>query len=419
MKRFVLWSTALLVLGVPAALVAAAWLALDDRPAVVRKAELTPAQVARARALASAHDPRKTPPGALRSVTLSAEDVELAANYLVASHGGGAKVALQPGAAALWVTARAPANPFGHYVNAEAVLHETSGLPRFDRLSIGRLPVPAPIADRLLAHALERLSAASGGIKPADLVDSVRIDGGQMQIVYRWREDVPERLRAALLPPADQDRLQAHQQRLVQLTADARLPRQISLRMLLEPMLQFAASRSAASDPVAENRAALLVLAFYVNGRGLTAVVPQARAWPQPAPRKITLNGRHDLAQHFSVSAALAASAGSPLADAVGFYKEVEDARAGSGFSFADLAADRAGSVFGARATRSAEGARQLQQRLRDAVVESDFMPPIDGLPESMNDDEFKRRFGAVGQPAYRHMEAEVERRIAALALYR
>jgi hypothetical protein len=201
-------------------------------------------------------------------------------------------------------------------------------------------------------------------------------------------------------------------------SADARLPQQVSLRVLLEPLLRLAAERPAA-DAVAENRAALLVLAFHVNGRGLTAVVPQARAWPRPVPRNVTLGGRHDFAQHFTVSAALAAHADSPLADAIGIYKEVEDARDGSGFSFADLAADRAGSVFGSQATRSAAAARTLQQRVLAGVVEADFMPDTDGLPERMHQPEFARRFGGVGEPAYRKMEQEVERRVGRLALYR
>jgi uncharacterized protein YfiM (DUF2279 family) len=59
------------------------------------------------------------------------------------------------------------------------------------------------------------------------------------------------------------------------------------------------------------------------------------------------LLGRYDSAQHFVISAALAAWAGEPAANAIGVYKEIDDSRRGSGFSFADLAADRAGTRFG------------------------------------------------------------------------
>jgi hypothetical protein len=92
-------------------------------------------------------------------------------------------------------------------------------------------------------------------------------------------------------------------------------------------------------------------------------------------PRKVTLNGRTDSPQHFTISAALAAHAGSPLSDAIGLYKEVDDSRRGSGFSFNDLAADRAGTRFGDLATRSPASARQLQQRVAFGIREPDFMP--------------------------------------------
>ncbi|MPZ43460.1 MAG: hypothetical protein GEV05_08675 [Betaproteobacteria bacterium] len=434
MKRWIVRSFALVVLALPAAVLALAWLTLDDRPLVVRNVQLTQEQVARAQALAKAHDPRTARAGALRTITLSAEDVDIAANYLVAPYGGGAKVALQPGAVAFWATARAPANPFGAYLNVEGVLRETSALPQFDNLRIGRVPVPAMLADRLLAHALGRLGAldtaaspriadmplpqAGEGSAAADFLHSVHIEGGQVQIVYRWRDEMPERFRRALFA-VDDARLRSYQQRLAEFTAGKRLPRQISLRMLLEPMLGLAAERSASSDPVAENRAALLVTAFYVNGRGLSAIVPQARDWPRPRLHKVTLGGRHDLAQHFTVSAALAAAAGSPLANAIGVYKEIEDARGGSGFSFPDLAADRAGTVFGAQAARSPQSARSIQQRFLAGAVEADFMPDVAGLPVASNEADFKRRFGGVGEAAYRRVEGEVERRIKALALYR
>jgi uncharacterized protein YfiM (DUF2279 family) len=433
MTRWIIRFLVAVLLALPAAAVALAWLALDDRPLVVRNVQLTAQQVARAQALAKAHDPRTARAGALRTITLAAADVDVAANYLAAHYGGGAKVALLPGAATFWLTARVPANPFGAYLNIEGVLRETSSLPQFDTLTLGRVPVPAMLADALLAHALVRLGALDTGVSPrtadgplqagasgaaADFLHHVRFDEGHMQIVYRWRDEVPERLRRALYG-VDDARLRSYQQRLAEFAAGKALPLQLSLRTLLEVMLGLAAERSASSDPVAENRAALLVTAFYVNGRGLAAIVPQAGDWPRPRLHKVTLNGRHDLAQHFTVSAALAAAAGSPLADAIGTYKELDDARGGSGFSFSDLAADRAGTLFGTQAARSMQSARALQKRFLAGAVEADFMPDVSGLPAPMDDAELERRFGGVGGAAYRRTEEEIERRIAALALYR
>src|SRR5581483_11453810 len=118
--------------------------------------------------------------------------------------------------------------------------------------------------------------------------------------------------------------------------------------------------------------------------------------------------------KHFMVSAALAARAGGPLSDAVGLYKEIADARGGSGFSFNDIAADRAGTRFGETAAQSGS-ARQLQERLRAGAAEKDLMPATADLPEG----EFQRRFGGIDAPPHKKMMAEIEARIAALALYR
>jgi uncharacterized protein YfiM (DUF2279 family) len=187
--------------------------------------------------------------------------------------------------------------------------------------------------------------------------------------------------------------------------------------------MRLASERSAGgiaqADPRAEIRAVIAVVAFYVNGKGLSAIVPGAKSWPHPAPRKVTLNGREDFPQHFTISAALAANAGGPLSDAIGLYKEVDDSRGGSGFSFNDIAADRAGAVFGEIATRSEESARTLQQRIAAGLKEADMMPEVADLPEFMSEAEFKRRFGGIGAPAYNKMMQDIERRIAACALYR
>ena len=129
--------------------------------------------------------------------------------------------------------------------------------------------------------------------------------------------------------------------------------------------MALAAERGGAGDPQAESRALIAVVAFYVNGKGLAAIVPGAKDWPRPVAKTVTLNGRTDSPQHFTVSAALAAHAGGPLSDAIGLYKEVDDSRRGSGFSFNDIAADRAGTTV-RRARDAIGGGRARLAATRD-----------------------------------------------------
>jgi len=138
----------------------------------------------------------------------------------------------------------------------------------------------------------------------------------------------------------------------------------------------------------------------------------------RPVMREVRLNQREDFAQHFILSAALAANTGGPLSNAIGLYKEITDSRGGSGFSFNDIAADRAGSRFGEVATNRAT-AQKLQIKVGAGIDEGDIIPTIADLPEFMSEGEFKRRFGGIDGPEYKKMMADIEGRIAALPLYR
>jgi uncharacterized protein YfiM (DUF2279 family) len=142
------------------------------------------------------------------------------------------------------------------------------------------------------------------------------------------------------------------------------------------------------------------------------------KARPRPVPHQVLLSQRDDFAKHFIVSAALAASDGSPLADAVGLNKEIADSRGGSGFSFNDIAADRAGVCFGESAAKSAT-ANKLQAKVAAGIIESDLMPAAADLPEYLPETEFKRRFGGIDGVEYKKMMAKIEQRVAALPFYR
>jgi hypothetical protein len=116
----------------------------------------------------------------------------------------------------------------------------------------------------------------------------------------------------------------------------------------------------------------------------------------------------------------LAADTTSPLSRAVGIYKEVADSRGGSGFSFNDIAADRAGTRLGELALARP---RELQARLAATqpagIEDAALMPPWHDLPEFLPEAEFLRRYGGVGAPPYNRLLAEIDRRITALPLLR
>jgi hypothetical protein len=402
----------------PVLAIAAVWLCFQDAPSVVRSVQLTPQDIENAKRIIDQNDPRKAKYGGPRTVTISEQDLDLMLNYAASRFGrGAARAALGPGTVRLQASAEIPQSPFGRYVNVDAALRETGTLPRFDHLRIGGLRVPATVADYLLREGLRRMVTTDRGELAADIVKGASVAEGRLTVTYVWSSEIEERVRAALLSPADQARLRAYHVRLVETVAKA--PNKLSLAALMPPLFQTVLERGARGDVAAENRAAIVVLTFYANGTGLAAIVPAAAQWPQAARRTVTLAGRDDFPKHFLISAAIAAEAGSPLADAVGLYKEVDDSRGGSGFSFNDIGADRAGTRFGEIASQSPERARKLAQSLASGVTESDFMPDVADLPEFMPEAEFKRRYGGIGGQGYNIMMATIEARVASRPLLR
>ena len=417
--RFFLKLFFLFVFAVPVALGGMLFLAIDNYPAVDRAAEITPQNIGRAKSILDNNDPRKLKSGARRTISVSQGDLDLAVNYLAHRYArGSASVVLKDGAAEINASVQLPKNPIGRFVNVEAMFTENGTVPHFEHLRVGGIALPGWLADWLLHQVLARSLGEENYAAAINAVKTTTLNDRRVSVTYEWQSSLPDKLRTVFIPPADQERVRIYNQHLAEVSRSLR-SKAISLAELIVPMFKFADERSRQGDPVAENRAAILALTFYVNGQPLAAILPAAEKWPPPAAHEVLLNRRDDFPKHFIISAALAAYAGTPLSDAVGVYKEIADSRGGSGFSFNDIAADRAGTRFGQWAAESPVSARNLQQRVAAGIVEREIMPATEDLPDFMPESEFRRRFGGVDAPAYRQMMAEIERRIVALPLYR
>ena len=414
-----LWRRLALVLVLFFVVVLAALTAmLQAEPTAVGGADVDHEDVARALSLLRTHDPRQALPGVVSSALVRERDLEV-----LLSHGahrwlqGSSRVSLQRGQATLQLSSRAPANPFGRWLNLELHLEETGGLPVLDSFRVGRLPLPAWLAERVALHLVARAGLGAELNLAAEVVRRVRFTPQQMLVTYAWQPDSIGRLVNGLLSADEVQRLHAYSDRLVELSTQPRQGFEVPMAALLGPLFELARQRTAAGgDAAIENRAALVVLTLQANGRTVGSVAAAARGWPRPRPMRLLLAGRTDSPLHFLVSATLASEGTTPLSRAIGLYKEVADSRGGSGFSFNDMAANRAGTRFGELAVLAPQ---QLQDRLARGVLDSELLPRTDDLPEFMAEPEFLRRFGGVGAPAYNAMLADIDRRIAALTLLR
>ena len=189
---------------------------------------------------------------------------------------------------------------------------------------------------------------------------------------------------------------------------------------LLRLVFTSASTNFPGGDAIQQNRSAILAwgiavgdprLARFVGLDSNSDVVRQAATLGQIA----TLQGRADWPKHYALSAALAVLEHPLISDAGGLMKEQLDALTrGSGFSFGDLTADRAGVRFASVATRSESAAREAQVRLRSGFVVDDFFPSKVDFPENLTIEEFRRDFGGVGSQRYRNELASIEAQLDA-----
>jgi hypothetical protein len=292
---------------------------------------------------------------------------------------------------------------------------------------VGRLTVPPLLLDLLAPFAVTGLQGDRDLRRVLPAVESLRVGSEEAVLTYGrvdmprgliarlvWGEDASEGMREAVY--AQVDRLLALLPKAPE--GDARFG------AALETAFTLARDRSAESSAVEENRAALLGLGIVLGHPRLARAVGEKLDEERSdlagrLRERTTLRGRADWTRHFAVSGALTVVSAVTPSDAAGLLKEEMDADEGSGFSFADLLADRAGTTFAEVATRDEARAAAVQERLAGGFRVAEFFPPADGLPEGIPDAELQSRFGGVDGPLYRRTADEIERRVSACAAYR
>ena len=186
----------------------------------------------------------------------------------------------------------------------------------------------------------------------------------------------------------------------------------------VQTAFRLARERSVSGDPVLENRAALIALSALlgdsrVGGFQRSGIDEASRQAAARIAEQVTIRGRRDWTQHFCVSAAITATSNEAASNQIGLMKERMDMRpGGSGFSFADLLADRAGTRLAVAATRDEAAARAMQERLAKSFTLGDVFPAAADLPEGLSEAQLKSRYGGINGPGYKKLLAEIERRL-------
>ncbi len=410
----------LLAVGVPAFLLVAA---LQSQPLVTEVGSMRHGDVGRIKDLLKQHDPRQLRDGETRRLSVTGRDLNLALNSVLPYPQRQAlRVHLFDARADIQYTLALPGG-LGKYLNISATLREDGRRLALEQLRFGSTPVPqwlvAPVtvaADSYLRRHSDEYRDGMAALK------EIRVEPQSLHIVYQWQSGLAERLQSTgrdlLLPEQDRRRILAYYAEIARQSRT--LGRAAPLDRLLQPLFELAQRRSAdSSDAARENRALLLALGVALSGNSIEHLTgrPDGGELPAPPSLDLVLRGRGDLAKHFGISAAITAAGGGALADTVGVFKEVDDSRGGSGFSFADLLADRAGVSLAELAL--GRDAAALQEFMGDHLQEASYMPGFTNLPEGLMELEFKARYEDLDSATYALVQREIERRIGGCALYR
>lgn len=353
----------------------------------------------------------------LKTVSLNQKDLNIAAGYLL-SHFAENTTQIQILNDRIWfqIAVFVPKNPWGRYLDFSFSLKQIDDTVMIKSFKIGEISIPDRAANRLIPLIVHNTSLNQYWQAASQYVKNVRITPQTLDISYLGSiVDTAKRL--AIRQHQDYPNLHLYQQQINDIVSRHDPAWRLSLSDLLQPLFLSAYQRSDDDNAIRENRAVIIAVASYVYKNELRRYLPLGLVYSKEYP--VFAYKRIDIPQHFIASALLTAADSSLLSEQMAVDKEVGDAQQGSGFSFIDLSADRAGTRFGRLAIASPEQARELQ-RIMSAIKDySAIIPDIQDLPEHMDEQTFRLKYGGVGSPAYLEAIRLIDKRIAALPLYR
>ena len=296
-----------------------------------------------------------------------------------------------------------------------------------DYLRIGRVEIPKILLG-VLSPMVSRAVADDPRVQPIlSRLHKAQLQSGVLSVTYGHGTPTKGLISGLFHEPdAAQIDIPAVREQILNLIAAApKIPRSSEARFAatVRTAFRFAQDRSAQNRAVEANQAAVLALGIALGHPHVETLIGRfmdesTRVALRSAFGGTTLRKRDDWPKHFFVSAALTIVTERNVSDAGGLLKEEKDAAGGSGFSFGDLLADRAGTTFAQVATRDETSARALQSRLALGFKIDDFFPKAEDLPEGIQDADFQARYGGTNGEGYRRVTAEIERRIASCPAY-
>ena len=321
------------------------------------------------------------------------------------------------------------------FINITTTLLPSSSGVELAQVNLGCLSLSGKSVVSVISFALDYYAGQGTTKKLLETVTQVSMSPNQLVVGVNVNDDVLalrqdasllSKLRDELALFGDKKLIEDYYQRLV--TFAQSQPIDSPLHPFINHIFSYVVSKNLQISPdsyIEQNNALLVALVLYFGHDRMALLVGELAylPWRQRVRRSkhrgnVTLAGRGDLQQHFIYSIALQLLSNAQASDALGEFKEFLDTnQGGSGFSFADLMADRAGTRLAMMTTYSEEQAAELQLSLAK-VTDSELLPSIDGLAEGIDEQRFKREYQGVHSKSYQQMVSSIDNRLKSLSLY-
>lgn len=388
--------------------------ALDDSPSPQVQQSLNRDDIQRAKQLLNVSSEERD---SVKTVKLNQKDLNIAVSYLL-NHfvENTTQIQLLNDRLQAQIAIFVPQNPWGRYLDISFSLRQAEHGIRIKSFKIGEISIPDPAANILIPAIATYPPLKKYWLVASQYVQNVRITPNALEVSYLGSV-VESAKQLAIQKHREYPNLHRYQQQINAIVSQHDPAWRLSLIDLLQPLFEFAYRNTEETDAIRENRAIIIAVGSYIYKSELRRFLPIGLVYNKELP--VYAYKRVDIPQHFIASALLAAVDAKLLGEQLGVDKELGDAEKGSGFSFIDLSADRAGARFGTIAISTTQRARELQKTLSQIKDYSEIIPDVQDLPEHMDAQTFQIQYQKVGSPKYAATVAEIDRRIAKLPLYR
>lgn len=331
------------------------------------------------------------------------------------------------------VSFRLPDNPLGRYINLSMRINPSHQGLDINSLDIGKLSLPGNIVLNVLRITLDVFLGNKLGTKLVGEINAVVLSEERVAVYISPKTSINKKIKKAIKHLeglrdeaalfSNPEEVRSYYKHLIALSDGIKKNQQTSLAYYTQRLFKEAQNKSKNSSAQEQNTAVIFALGIYLGNSGFEKFVGKVRTQEMKAfrpPDKVALSGRGDLLLHFIYSAVLEVLSNKEISYGVGEFKELLDSnRGGSGFSFVDLGADRAGVRLAHKLISDNEDAIRLQKILSESSDESVFFPYFLDLPEGLSEQEFKARYGSVDDIRYKAMVKKIDLRLDKLNIYR